>query len=188
MFNLNICQQIYPILLIKSIGKKSFQSLGEVVNKTGKTIRRWMLPADQIFEQNIAIAKHIFANKKTLHISIDDTTINKMHSRVMRGTGWFRDSMIGRKILSYKVLCATIGNNRHLIPIGAIFLFDKDLLDGETQSRDDIVENMILSIIRNFPDKNIIVAMDGLFATIEILSWAAKNGIKVEVRMHRTYA
>ncbi len=42
MFNLNICQQIYPILLIKSIGKKSFQALGEVVNKTGKTVRGWI--------------------------------------------------------------------------------------------------------------------------------------------------
>ncbi len=184
MFKLNICQQIYPILLIKSIGKKSFQALGEAVNKTGKTIRRWMLPADQIFDQNIAIAKHIFANKATLYLSIDDTLIKKMYSRVMRGTGWFYDSKIGKKLIAYKVLCAAIGDSRHLIPIAASFLFDKDLLGEEIQSKSDMVKNMILSTRSTFRDKNIIVVMDGAFATIEILTWAIKNSIKVEVRMH----
>ena len=184
MFKLNTCQQIYPILLIKSIGKKSFQSLGEIVGKVGKTIKRWMKPSDQIFKENIAIAKWLFANKKTLYLSIDDTLIHKLYSKIMQGTGWFYDSKIGKDLISFKLLCAAIGDSRCLIPVAALFLFDKNLCDTEIKSRDDIVKSIIISVLSAFKDKKVIVVMDGLFATIDILSWAAKNGIKVEVRMH----
>lgn len=184
MFKLNTCQQIYPILLIKSIGKKSFQALGSIICKTGKSIQRWMVPSDQIFNQNIALAKQLFADKKTIYLAIDDTLIKKIYSRFMRGSGWFYDSKIRRKIVAYKVMCAAIGDSKHLIPVGAAFLFDKDLLGNLVQSKNDIVKNMILSITSHFKDKNVIVVMDGLYATKELLGWASKKGLKVEVRMH----
>lgn len=43
---------------------------------------------------------------------------------------------------------------------------------------------MILDVKKIFPDTNIIVAADGAFAGKELLSWAIKNNIYLELRMH----
>ena len=184
MSKLNICQQIYPILLIKSIGKKSFQAMSTIVNKSGSTIKRWLYPADNSFEQMVIIANQLFANKKKLYLAIDDTLIKKAYSKQMVGSGWFYESKIGKKILAYKVLCAAIGDGRYLIPTNTSFLFDKDLLGSAIQSKDEIVKSVISNTLSMFRDKEIIVVMDGAFATKKLLRWALDNKIAVEVRMH----
>jgi hypothetical protein len=59
----------YPVLLITSI-KKSFEALGEVIGKTGKTICRWLKPACEYYEILTQLSLKEFAQKKELILEL----------------------------------------------------------------------------------------------------------------------
>jgi hypothetical protein len=91
----------YPILILLSIiGKKSFENLGRLVNKSGDTVYRLLHPAEISFSQSQSIAKTMFKGKKTLYVGIDDTLVKKIYSRMMQGAGMFFDTKIFAKIQS----------------------------------------------------------------------------------------
>lgn len=174
----------YSFSLILSNGKKSFENLGRAINKSGDTVRRLLSPAGKSFELMRLIAAWVFRDKNTLVLTIDDTLIKKIHSRLMVGTCWFYDTKIGKKILAYKLLAATLTDGKFAIPVAGVFLFSKELLPNPPQSKEELVQNMVCAILKLFPDKRIIVAADGAFATIVFLTWCVKNSLAAEVRMH----
>ena len=64
----------YPILILLSrIGKKSFENMGHLIQRSGDTVHRLLYPAELSLCQSRSIAQSMFAKKKTLYVGIDDT-------------------------------------------------------------------------------------------------------------------
>jgi hypothetical protein len=186
MFNLNTVLT-YPILATLSIGKKSFENIGRLIKKSGDTIARLLQPASESFEYSQWICKQMFRGKKKLFCIIDDTLIKKIYSTLMQGSGRFFDTKMGRSITAYRLVSCMISDGRYAIPIGCEYLFAKELLDiidAKCATKDDIAKTFILLAKRLFPDARIIVLCDGLYATVELLTWCTNNKIDIEVRMH----
>lgn len=177
----NIC---YPLLLIASIKKRSFTALGQVIQKSGDTIRRLLRPVSIVYALLDHIAIELFKNKKELVFTIDETLLKKAFSRFIEGTDKFFDTLIGRKIMSYKLLVGGLTDGHYMIPLRFEFLPSKNMLATAAEFREELVKKMIFEIQKRFPDKTIIVAADGAFATTKLLKWALDNKIKMEVRMH----
>lgn len=177
----------YPTLNLLSIGKKSFENLGKIVHKTGKTISRWLQPSKVSLEYAQYLCRSMFANKKKLLCVIDDTLIKKIYSQEMQGAGMFYDSKIGKQIMAYKLVVCLISDGKYAIPIECAYLFSKELLDlipEKFQSKEDIAESFINLAIKLFGKERIIVVADGLYATINLLKWCKDNQIAAEMRMH----
>ncbi|HWY33741.1 MAG TPA: transposase, partial [Nitrosopumilaceae archaeon] len=177
----NIC---YSLLLIASIERRSFTTLGQVIQKSGDTVRRLLNPVPKIYGLLDNIAIKLFKNTKEVVCSIDDTLLKKAFSRFIEGTDKFFDTLIGRKIMSYKLLTGSITNGQYTIPLRFEFVPSKDMLATAAEFKEELVKKMILEVLKIFPDKTIIVAADGAFATKKLLKWVLDNGIKMEVRMH----
>jgi len=82
----------YPTLNLLSIGKKSFENLGQIIHKSGDTIRRWLQPASVSLEYAQYLCQSTLREKKKLFCIIDDTLIKKIYSQEMHGSGMFYDS------------------------------------------------------------------------------------------------
>lgn len=177
----------YPLLLIKSTTKRSFEGLGRIIKKSGDTAKRLLMPAAMnmiIIEQ---IAQNIFAEETALTLSIDDTLVSKIYSKIMHGAGRFFDNKLGKKITSYRLMVGALTNGKNTIPIGHDVIFDKDLLtEGQTvATKLDVIKIFLARAQKLFPNTKIKIAMDGAFATIEILTWALANKVELDVRMHK---
>ena len=176
----------YPILLITSTVKRSFEGLSMLAQASGDTVKRMLRSTAESLNLSHKIAQYLFKNSKVLTLAIDDTLIQKIHSKFMVGSGRFYDTKIYRKITAYRIIAAMVTNGRYAIPISFGFLFEKELLSGNERipSKLEFVKKFILLTQKLFPDKKIRVAADGLFASIEILEWLLANNIGADLRMH----
>lgn len=174
----------YTLLLIKSIGNRSFKALGSLIGKSGDTVKRRLNRANENLELLAKIAVNFFAGSKQLYLIIDDTLIKKIYSRYMQGSGRFYDTKIGRKIMAYKLLCSAITDGKYALPLGAALLFDKDLVSEPILSKGDLVKKFILYAKKLFPRIRITIILDGAFASRDFLLWCTELSIDTEVRMH----
>lgn len=177
----------YPLLTMLSIGKKSFENMGRCINKSGDTISRLLKPASVSFIQSRRIAQSIFANKKSLYLSIDDTLIKKIYSKLMWGSGRFYDTKIGRCITAYRLMIGMISDGKNYIPIDCAYLFAKELIimsSTEFPTKDDIAKLIVEIAIKLFPNATITVVVDGLYSTVNFLTWCKSKNIRLEARMH----
>ncbi len=178
----------YPLLiLLSTIGKKSFENMGRLVQRSGDTIFRLLHPAEVSFQQARSIAQSIFTKKKTLYVGIDDTLIKKIYSTYMQGTGMWFDTKIGRCIMAFRLVIGVVTDGRFSIPIDCAYLFAKELLDlsGEKfPTKDEIAKTVIETAIKLFPDIKLIVVVDGLYTSIEFVGWCKRKNIRLEARMH----
>ena len=177
----------YPILNLLSIGKKSFENLGRVIQKSGNTISRLLQPASISFKYTQYLCQSMFRDKRKLFCIIDDTLIKKIYSQEMQGSGMFYDGKIGRQIMAYKLILCLISDGKFAIPIECAYLFSKELLDlipEKFQSKEDIAKIFVELAIKLFTKEKIIVVADGLYSTITFLKWLKKNKIATEMRIH----
>lgn len=174
----------YSLLLIKSNGKKSFTALGKIINKSSDTIRRLLNPPAENFNLLHNIATEIFKGNKALVLFIDDTLLRKMYSQFMEGACQFFDSKLGKKVMAYKALIAGLSNGKYFIPIHSAFLFSSEMLSNANELKYELIKTIIKQTIQSFHDKQITVALDGAFATKNLLTWGIENDIRMEVRMH----
>jgi len=176
----------YPVLLILSTVKRSFEALGKIIGKSGDTAKRLLFPVVASFGLSHKIAQFLLGECSQLTLSIDDTLLKKIHSSAMVGTGWFFDTKIGRRITAYRLLVGAITNGKYTVPICMGYLFDKRLLnEGEVcKSKLEFIQEFYSCARRLFPNATITIAVDGLFASVEFLRWAVENNIRVIVRMH----
>ncbi len=177
----------YPITNLLSIGKKSFENLGRVVHKTGRTISRWLQPSKISLEYAQYLCQSMFTSKKKLLCVIDDTLVKKIYSQEMQGAGMFYDSKVGKQIMAYKLVVCLISDGKYAIPIECAYLFSKELLElipEKFQSKEDIAKNFINLAIKLFGKEKIVVVADGLYATVNLLRWCKDNQIAAEMRMH----
>jgi len=178
----------YPLLiLLSTIGKKSFENLGQLIQRSGDTVYRLLHPAEFSFLQAGYIAQSIFAEKKNLFVGIDDTLIKKIHSQIMQGAGLFFDTKIGRRIMAFRLVIGMITDGKFTIPIACAYLYSKELLDLSGQkfpTKDEIAKSFVTAAIKLFPDAKITVVVDGLYSTVEFLGWCKRQNIRLEARMH----
>jgi GAF domain-containing protein len=176
----------YSVLTILSTGKRSFENLGRLINKSGDTIRRMLNPAEISLTTMQKIAQTIFCDSKIIYLAVDDTLIKKIYSRFMVGSGWFFDTKTRRMINAYKLIAAMISDEKHTIPISCGFMFAQEVLSktDHVQSKLEFVKLFFELTQKLFPNKKIIIIADGLFSTKEILQWCFREGINCEMRMH----
>jgi hypothetical protein len=179
----NITTYSFLTILINT-GKRSFENMGRFIKKSGDTVSRMLRPGHESLEASKKIAQQIFADKKTLVVTIDHTTIQKIHSVMMEGTGWLFDTKIGRSINAYKLIAASITDGKFTVPIGAAFTFGKEFYNNPSEAQEVTVRFFIKIAADLFPNAKIIASLDGAFATVNYLEWALENNISTEVRMH----
>jgi hypothetical protein len=177
----------YPILMLMSIGKKSFENLGRVINKSGDTAGRLLQPAEISLNHAQSISQSVFREKRKLYCIIDDTLIKKIFSRYMQGAGMFFDTKARTQIMAYRLVVGMISDGKFAIPIECAYLFSKELTDqlkDKFPTKEDIAKAIVKTAIRLFPNAKIIVVADGLYSTINFLQWCIDNHIAAEMRMH----
>lgn len=174
----------YISLLILSSTKRTFESLGRIIGKGGDTIRRRLVHPDRNLNLLVKIAQIVFKRDEELIVAIDDTLIRKMFSKAMRGTGFFFDTKLGRKIISFKLLCCTVTNGKITIPLSFDFLYDKDLLEEPMVSKNTLIEQMVKAVQKQLSDKRLIIVADGAFATTQFIKFCRENNLNAEFRMH----
>lgn len=174
----------YPLLTILSIGKRSFESLGKIIGRSGDTIKRRLQPAEESFRLMHKIADEVFRDKKKLVVAIDDTLVRKFFSRFMRGAGLFYDTKICRLIMAYRLLVIVVSDGKYTIPFRCTFLFAKELVTRAIESKNELVKRLFLTAEKLLPNKIIIFLADGAFASVELLGWAIQTKRSLQVRMH----
>lgn len=176
----------YPVLLLLSIGKRSFEHMGSLIHRSGDTVKRLLSPTDESFEVSRAICKEIFAKRKTVYVGIDDTLIRKIYSLVMQGAGFFFDTKLGRCIMAYRLAIGVITDGKFTVPINCAYMFAKEILDlieEKFPTKDEIAESFVLTAIKLFPDKIVIAVVDGLYASVAFIKWCKEKEIRLEARM-----
>lgn len=162
--------------------------MGPVIQRGGDTVKRLLQPAEESFAQLEYIAKFMFSWQRTLYFSIDDTLLKKIYSRLMQGTGPFFDTKTGRCITAFRLCIGLISDGRYAIPIACSYLFAKEILDAignhNFPSKNDIAKIFVKTAQRLFPNTKLIAVADGLYATVEFISWCKESHINMEVRMH----
>jgi len=176
----------YPLLLILSTTKRSFEALGRVVGKSGDTIKRWLYPAEMSLGLTHNIARYLFADCKHITLSIDDTLLKKLYARMMVGTGKFFDTKIGKRITAYRLIVGSLTNGKYTIPISFGYLFAKELLTEKdvVKGKLDFIKEFYALASGLLSNTTITIAVDGLFASIEFLKWCIDNNIRAVARMH----
>jgi hypothetical protein len=173
--------------MLMSIGKKSFENLGTVINKSGDTAARLLQQAEVSLNHAQSISQSLFRGKRRLYCIIDDTLIKKIFSRYMQGAGMFFDTKARTQIMAYRLVVGMISDGKFAIPIECAYLFSKELtdeLEDKFPSKEDIAKAIVKTAKRLFPNAKIIVVADGLYSTICFLKWCIDNHIAAEMRMH----
>lgn len=174
----------YPVLLMVSIlARKSCEELGEFVGVCGKTVSRMIRPPEESNKWLENLALQAFANKRVLFFEFDESLIHKMHAEFMEGLGENYEAKLHRRIKSYKILTAMIGDGNMTLPLRSMFVFPKEIMADMKEKKAEWIKMMILHIHKLFPHAKIYVVADGAFATKEFLKWCVENKIKAEVRM-----
>jgi hypothetical protein len=177
----------YSVLTILSRGKRSFEQMGLLIGRSGDTVKRLLNPTQSSFEISRNICKSVFEKEKTIYVGIDDTLLKKTYSRFMQGAGMFFDTKIGRCIMAYKLAICMITNGKIAIPIDCAYMFSKEILDTIKEKFPDKNEitKLFINIARKlFGNDKIIVVVDGLYASVELIRWCKQEKLRLEARMH----
>lgn len=188
MFNLNTTISYPTLTFLSTMGKKSFRNIGNLIKRSGDTVKRMLCPTSTSFSTMQKIAQSVFDNKKSLFVGIDDTLIKKMHSKMMQGAGFFYDTKIGRRIMAFRLVIGIVTDGKAAVPLQCSYLFTKELLDSianhQFPSKDDIAQSIVTTAQNVFPDKKLTVVVDGLYSSINFIKWCKDRKIRLEARMH----
>jgi hypothetical protein len=179
----NITTYSFLTMLITT-GKRSFENMGRFLKKSGDTVSRMLRPGNESLDTAKKIAQQIFANKKTLVVTIDHTSVKKIYALMTEGVWGIFDTKIGRSINAYKLIAASITDGKFTVPIAAAFSFGHEFYRNPREAQEVTVRFFIKVAQDLFPNAKIIVSLDGAFATASYLKWAIDNNIATEVRMH----
>jgi SRSO17 transposase len=171
----------YPISLLLSNGKKTAESLSVVSGKSGDTILRMLDDKNVTPEELINIAISYFGTD-FLDVIIDDSTIEKMYSKLIEGSGDNYDSSQGRMYRSLCTVVAMLSNRRFAIPVKHEFWINKEIVGDEYKTK-VVIAKEIISFIKQFVRIRVIIA-DGLYATQEMTEWIDEQGLIYEMRLH----
>lgn len=177
----------YPVLTILSRGRRSFEQMGLLIDRSGDTVKRLLNPTQSSFEISRSICKTVFKKEKVVYVGIDDTLLKKIYSKLMQGAGMFFDTKIGRRIMAYKLAICMITNGKIAIPIDCAYMFSKEILDSIKEKfpgKNEITKSFVNVARKLFGDDKIIIVVDGLYASVEFIRWCKQEKLRLEARMH----
>ena len=172
---------IYPLSLLLSTDKKTAESLAKVSNTSGDTMLR-LLDKSPISAEKLADVAMAFFGTNRLKVLLDDTTLAKMYSELIEGTG---DNFDASKNQYYRSLCSVVAmvtNGWFALPITHEFWINKDILSDEYKTKVQIAKNIIEHLSKFIRIEALIV--DGLYATHEMLRWLQEKNVTYEMRFH----
>ena len=177
---------IYPLLIILSIKKRSFAALGEQIDRSGDTVKRRLISADDSKNISHMLAQYLFKGCKSLIMSVDDTLLAKIHSMFMVGAGKNFDTKTNRCIMSYRLIVGALTDGKIIAPIDFGFIFTKELLSENdlVKTKLDFIKQFLAVAKKLFPDAKIKIAADGLFASVDTLKWCLDANTPAVMRMH----
>jgi len=161
--------------------------MGKSIGLSGKAISKILPSTDQTLLLLQSMAKSLFANKRTLYLSIDETLIKKIYAALAQGSGLFFDPGSRAEIHGYRLITGLLSDGKTEIPIGCGYLFATyitKLCKERFLTKFDFVKRFYNDVAMAFPNQKIILVADGHYATVEILTWCTKNNIPAEVRIH----
>lgn len=172
---------IYPLSLLLSTDRKTAESLSKTSNISGDTILR-ILAKDAISPETLAMIAVAFFGTNRLHVIIDDTLIQKMHSTFIEGSG---DNYDSSKHQYYRSLCtvvAMVSNGWFALPVTHDFWINKNVLNDAYKTKVQIAKELVEHLARFIRIDTVI--LDGLYATKEMITWLNEKDIKFEMRFH----
>ncbi len=172
----------YVIGLISSTYRKNCESLGRFAGVGGDKLLR-ILNEYPITALELAYLANQFFKNEDLYLIIDDTLIEKRHSKFIAGTS---DNYDSSGNLVYRSLCAVtamVSNGRWALPIDHRLWINKEVTGDDAYiSKVDLAKNLIIFVTRTIKIKYVV--LDGLYATKGLINWLNENGIKFEMRFH----
>lgn len=172
----------YPISLLLSInGRKSCESLGKQIRKSGDTMLRLLNEPLVSTEELIKIAQTIFKGGR-IFLIVDDTLIAKIFSTLIEGVG---DNFDSADKTTYKSLCSVVAmltDGKIAIPITQAFWTSKELNPTNYKTKTELAQDLTLEIYELI-DISMVIA-DGLYATQLMMQWLIDKKILFEMRFH----
>jgi len=172
----------YPSLLIMS-REKSFEGMGRLIGKTGKTISRWLSRDCEYYNTIMNMMTEIYSNTKELYLIFDETLSRKLYSENIEGCGFFYETKLYRRIKAFKMLVAMLSDGKKALPFLSTFLFSKELYPDKYISKYEYVQKIIMLILNKFPHAQLTIVVDGGFCTKDFLRWCTDNNIRIETRI-----
>lgn len=172
----------YPSLLIMS-REKSFEGMGRLIEKTGKTISRWLLKESDYSNSIMNITTEAYKDTKELYLIFDDTLIKKLYAENIEGCGFFYATKMYRRIKAFKILVAMLSDGKKALPFLSKFLFSKELYPDKYISKYEYVKNIIMFILNKFSHAKLTIVVDGGFCTKDFMKWYIDNNIRIETRI-----
>lgn len=175
------------LLILSNGGKKTFDKLAEIINKSGDTIKKYLLPIEKSIEFKRKIARIVFKNKRKLNLILDATLIKKINSKKIEGTNLYYCCKARRRVMGYKVQIMSLADKDFIIPIGLAFSNPSHQINitGSRMSDIDMAKALIDNAMRDFKDKDITIICDGAYAVITFIAHCIEKGYNFEVRMHK---
>jgi SRSO17 transposase len=172
---------IYPISLFLSTGKKTSESLASSYGKSGDTMLRILDKQCVTIDELVRLAVETFGTN-FLHVILDDTLIEKMHSKYIEGSGDNYDSSNGRTYRSLSTVVAALSNGKFVLPVHHEFWIKKEVDTDKYKTKIEIAQELIQQL--RGPIRINMIILDGLYASEDMLYWLDKNDMKYEMRFH----
>lgn len=175
-----ITNQIYPIALLLSTGKRTCESMGQQAGLSGDKMLR-MLDDNVTVEEKCAVVNEFFKGK-WLDVLIDDVLIQKMYAKFIEGLSFQRDSSTHTSSQALCTVVIMVGDGEYYIPVTHKFWVSKEIMGSAYQTKHEIAKELLRSIIKHCNIR--IVIADALYATVEFMKELNQLKLRFEMKMH----
>lgn len=173
---------IYPLsLLLSTSKKKTAEALAKTCYKSGDTMLRLLEHKSINSQELVCLAKEFFGTD-FLDVILDDTLLEKKHSKFIEGSADNFDSS-NRQV--YRSLCsivAMLSNGWYGLPVKHGFWIKKEVTENEYKTKVQIGKEIVEFLSQFIRIRRVIV--DGLYATQEMLEWLKNKNLSYEMRFH----
>lgn len=175
-----ITNQIYPIALLLSTGKRTCESMGQQAELSGDTMLR-MLDKNTSIEEKCAIVNQFFNNKR-LDALVDDVLLEKRYAKSIEGISFQRNTSTHTSCRSLCTVVIMVGDGEYYIPVTHQFWVKKEKTDVDYRTKHAIAKELIRSIIKYCRIR--IVLADALYATVEFMKELNQLNLRFEMKIH----
>lgn len=175
-----ITNQIYPIALLLSTGKRTCESMGQQAGLSGDKMLR-MLDENVTVEEKCAVVNEFFKGKR-LDVLIDDVLIQKIYAKFIEGLSFQRDSSTHTSPQSLCTVVIMVGDSEYYIPVTHKFWVSKEIMGSAYQTKHEIAKELLRLLIKHCNIR--VVIADALYATVEFMKELNQLKLRFEMKMH----
>lgn len=130
----------------------------------------------------IKLARHWLNRNSRWWIIVDDTLINKRFSKIIQGTSLNYDSATGTHYISLCTVVILVTDGHIVIPIDHHLWIEKALAGAHYETKIEIAKKLIREIAAALNIEHVLA--DGLYASVDFITWANEQKLKVDMRFH----